>query len=149
MTMANRLGIAIAALFLCANYSEAAETSIGTLTCTSMPVRANASADAKLSCAFKARSGVRFRYSGTALRKGASNVPPGKRVFTWSVLSARPVSSNADLAGSYIGRTGGTSAGVLARKSGGLMLKPPVSSTQLGENSSISVLRLSLKPVRV
>jgi hypothetical protein len=151
MTLANRIGIASAALILCAtSSSEAAETSIGTLTCTSMPPRANASADVKLSCAFKGRSGARFRYSGTVLRKGASNVPPGKRVFTWSVLSGRPASSNADLAGSYIGRTGGTSAGVLARKRGeAILLKPPVGSSQLGENASISVLRLSLKPVRV
>jgi hypothetical protein len=151
MTLANRMMMASAALFLCAAASSgAAETRIGTLTCTSLPGRMNASADVKLSCAFKGRSGTRFQYSGAVLRKGDSSVPPGKRVFIWSVLSQRPVSSNADLAGSYIGRTGRTSSGVLSRQSGAsVRLKPPVGSSQLGENSSISVLRLNLKPVRV
>lgn len=151
MTLANRMRMASAALFLCAAASsDAAGTQIGTLTCTSLPARTNASADVKLSCAYKGRSGNRFQFAGTVLRKGDSTVPPGKRVFIWSVLSRRPVSSNADLAGSYIGRTGRSSSGVLSRKSGAsVLLKPPVGSSQLGENSSISVLRLSLKPVRV
>lgn len=150
MTLGNRIAIAGAALILCASAGEAAEAPIGTLTCTSLPTRAKASAAAKLSCAFKGRSGARFRYSGDVLRKGDSSVPPGKRVFIWSVLSERPVASNADLAGSYIGRTGRTASGVLSRENGAsIMLKPPVGSSQLGENSSISVLRLSLKAVRV
>jgi hypothetical protein len=150
MTHANRIAIASAALVFCAApSSEAAETTVGTLTCTSLPTRAKASADAKLSCAFQGASGAHYRYSGSVLRKGDATVPPGKRVFIWSVLSKRPLASNADLAGSYVGRTGGASAGILSPETGAsLILKPPVGSSQLGVNSSISVLRLSLRPLR-
>lgn len=122
---------------------------VGTLTCTSMPSKARAAADSVLSCSFKGASGIKSNYAGTVMRQGDATVPPGKRVFIWSVLSERKVSTGADLIGRYVGRTGGKSAGILSReKDASVVLKPPVRSSQFGENSSISVLELNLKSVR-
>ncbi len=122
---------------------------VGTLTCTSMPSKARAAADAMLRCSFENSSGTRFQYAGTLLRKGKAATPPGKRVFVWSVLAPREVASGSELTGRYVGNTGAETAGVLSqRPNASIILKAPPQTSQLGENSAISVLELNLNPTR-
>ncbi len=121
---------------------------IGTLTCTSMPSKARATADAVLSCSFKGTSGLQFQYSGTLLRRGSAIATAGKRVYIWSVLAQREISSGAALVGRYVGQTGGRSAGLHSQKRDTPVILNPARTSQLGENSSISVLELNLKAVR-
>ena len=143
------LAMIFAYLVTDAHAAEQRLSAVGTLTCTSMPSAARAAADTPLQCSFKGTHGVKLQYHGSLLRKGIAGVPPGKRVFVWSVLSKRRVSSGTDLVGRYLGRAGANSAGILSQKrDASVILKPPVNSSQLGKNSGVSVLELNLRPIR-
>ncbi|MBT3070859.1 DUF992 domain-containing protein [Rhodomicrobium sp. Az07] len=145
------MAVRAAGVFLAAGMTAAAAqpAPVGTLTCTSMPSKERAAAEAVLSCSFEGASGTKFQYSGALLRQGDATAPPGKRVYVWSVQGEREISSGGDLAGRYVGRTGGESAGILSRgRDASIVLKPPVNTSQLGDNSAISVLELNLKAVR-
>jgi hypothetical protein len=146
-----KIALRAAGVLLAAGTTAAAAqpAPVGTLTCTSMPSKERAAADAVLSCSFEGASGTKFQYAGALLRRGVATTPPGKRVYFWSVLGEREISSGADLAGRFVGPTGGESAGILSLgRDASIVLKPPVNTSQLGDNSAISVLELNLKAVR-
>ena len=139
--------IAASAMIQAAAADESAPR--GTLTCTSMPSEARAAAETVLNCSFAGASGTQFQYTGALLQKGKATAPAGKRVFVWSVLAETEVSSGTVLAGRYVGKTGEDSSGILfQRANASVVLKPPARTSQLGENSAISVLEISLDPVR-
>jgi hypothetical protein len=124
-------------------------TNLGTLTCTTGETAPQAAADATLSCSFKGEAGLEGDFTGRITRAGPADIPPGKRVLVWSVLSERPKVDLAGIEGQYRGVTGGTQPGVLVGGVGGAILLQPMTSTaQPGAPPAPALLELRLTPTR-
>jgi hypothetical protein len=89
-------------------------------------------------------------FDGSIKRKGAADLPPGKRVLVWTVLALKTDVEPRAMAGTYVGETGGQTAG---RLKGGvddnIVLEPVTVTSQVGDNPVPSVLELRLDPVKV
>jgi hypothetical protein len=130
---------------------------LGTLTCTTHEAPPEATADAQLSCRFKSTSGEEGTFTGYIARIGQADLPPGKRVLAWTVLSSSKDIGLRALAGVYAGETGGEAARPLlggepeGRMLGGegnaIILQPTTVTSQLDGAPVPTVLRLRLEPV--
>jgi hypothetical protein len=124
-------------------------TNLGTLTCTTGEAPPQGSSDATLSCSFKGQRGLEGDFTGRVTRAGTADMPAGKRVLVWSVLSEQPTVDLAGIEGEYRGVTGGAQAGVLVGgKDGAVRLEPMTATTQPGDPPAPSLLELRLKPTR-
>lgn len=120
----------------------------GTLTCTTDP-SVEGRADARLSCQFKAISGREGNYTGLIARLGPSDVPEGKRVLVWTVLTRIGDEAGA-LAGVYHGDSGGSPPGVLVGgRNGDIRLEPASAASQVGDRPVPTVLELRLEATKV
>lgn len=123
---------------------------VGTLTCTTMDAAEDALADAQLSCSLNSASGKHGNFTGYIARVGQADVPQGKRVLVWSVLSTKQDVQLEALAGTYTGETGGRVAGRLIGGAGrAILLQPTTLTSQIGGTPAPSVLQLRLEPSRV
>jgi hypothetical protein len=119
----------------------------GTLTCTTDPATSGR-ADAKLSCHLKASSGRDGNYTGYIARIGPADVPEGRRVLIWTVLTQN-ASDIPDMAGLYKGETGGVPSGVLVGgRSGTVRLEPVTTASQVGKRSVPTILELRLEAIK-
>ena len=124
-------------------------SNIGRLTCTTSETPPTALADAELSCSFQSASGKSGDFTGYIARVGESDLPPGKRVLAWFVLTANNDAGLRDLSGAYEGRTGGEPAGrLVGGRSNSIVLQPTTVTSQIGEVPVPTILRLRLEPLR-
>jgi hypothetical protein len=124
-------------------------TNLGTLTCTSAGTRADVETDATLSCNFRGQSGLEGDFTARIVRAGRHDVPSGKRVLVWSVLSTKPKVELGALEGEYRGTTGGQRPHLLiggADRS--IQLQPLTTTSQAGEFPAPSLLELRIKPTK-
>jgi hypothetical protein len=106
-------------------------------------------ADAQLSCSFNSTSGKHANFIGYIARVGQADLPPGKRVLVWSVLSPKQDIELAALAGSYTGETGGRVAGrLVGGENRAIFLEPTTVTSQIGDAPEPTVLQLRLEPLR-
>ncbi len=150
-TLLRRTAFILALVAGSASHAQTAQVGVaGTLSCVTSETPAGATADAELSCRFHAASGRDSNFKGFMARKGQADIPPGKRVLVWSVLTAKTDFAPEALAGRYSGQTGGTARD--ARLTGGaensVVLLPVASPSQSGESPAPTVLDLRLEPVR-
>src|SRR5262245_33922178 len=141
----------IIALLAAASAASAQErtTNLGTLTCTTGEAPPEGTSDAILSCSFKGQRGLDGDFTGRIARAGTADIPAGKRVLVWSVLSERPKVDLAGIEGEYRGVTGGSQPGVLVGgKDSAVRLEPMTVTTQPGGPPAPSLLELRLKPTR-
>ena len=130
----------------CANASALAQqkslTNLGTLSCTTGDTARGSKADATLSCSFRGTSGLEGDFAGRIVRKGPADLPGGKRVLVWSVLSAKADTQVKDIEGEYTGVTGGGGAHALV---GGadraIQLQPLTAAAPDGPAPSLLELR--------
>jgi hypothetical protein len=128
---------------------EVTLTNLGTLTCTTMDAAEDAVADAQLSCSFNSASGQHGNFTGYIARVGQADIPQGKRVLVWSVLSTKQDTPLAALAGTYTGETGGRVAGrLIGGADRAVLLQPTTVTSQIGGTPQPSVLQLRLEPSR-
>ena len=142
---------ALAALLATGFAASAQErtTNLGTLTCTTGEAPPQGSTDAILSCSFKGQAGLEGDFTGRIARAGSADMPAGKRVLVWSVLSEQPKVDLAGIEGEYRGVTGGAQTGLLVGGAGGsIRLEPMTATTQPGDPPAFSLLELRLKPTR-
>ena len=102
----------------------------------------------KLSCNFKAIAGEPRDYEGVATRQGAADFPAGKIVLVWSVIG--PGTGDAPvLNGMYSGRTGGSEGSALiGGENGSVRLEPVTGSAPSDAAPTLTVLTLTLAPMR-
>jgi hypothetical protein len=134
-------------LWTSTTFGASALSPAGVLICTTLDLEANATkADAGLSCQFDALKGRDADFRGWIKRRGIADLPPGRRVLTWSVLASGPFTPRM-LAGQYKGTTGGA-ANTVARLRGGkdnkIVLEPVTATSQIGDRSVPSLLELRL-----
>ncbi len=143
--------LAFAALTLAgsAAFAQQSMTNLGTLTCTTADSAAETRSDATLSCNFKGLSGLEGDFTGRIVRTGPADLPGGKRVLVWSVLSTDPKAELSAMEGEYRGLTGGQQSHVLV---GGaartIRLQPMTATSQLGDAPVPSLLELRIKPTK-
>lgn len=143
------LGLAVLALAIPATSAQPRTTNLGTLTCTTGETPPQAATDATLSCSFKGQAGLDGDFTGRIRREGPADIPAGKRVLVWSVLSEQPKVDLAGLEGEYRGVTGGAQLGVLVGGAGGaIRLQPMTSTAPPGGPPVPALLELRLKPTR-
>jgi hypothetical protein len=124
-------------------------SNLGTLTCTLSGTASKPRVDAELSCNFKGLSGSEGSFTGTLARHGRADLPTGKRVLVWSVLSLTPDANLVVIAGRYRGITGGGRSHTLVGGKDDLVrLQPVTTPSRAGEEPAISVLELRLKATR-
>ena len=143
------LALAVPAMVIPAASAQPRTTNLGTLTCTTGETPPQAATDATLSCSFKGQSGLDGDFTGRIRRVGPADIPAGKRVLVWSVLSEQPKVELAGLEGEYRGVTGGTQIGVLVGGAdGAIRLQPMTSTAPPGGAPAPAQLELRLKPTR-
>ena len=141
-----------AMLVIPAAQAQPSLSNLGTLTCTAARAPDNPQVDAKLSCNFKATSGEARDYEGVATRQGAAGFPPGKHVLVWNVMG--PATDGAtgkapELKGIFRGETDGTSASaLLGGANGSVRLEPVTGAGQVDGAAALTVLSLTLAPMR-
>jgi hypothetical protein len=124
-------------------------TQIGSLACTTSDAPPQAAADAELSCRFHAFYGEDGSFNGFIARRGAADVPQGRRVLVWSVLAQNPDIAPNVLSGTYTGVTGGNPAGrLVGGESNAVVLEPVTLSSQIGDAAVPTVLQLRLEPTK-
>ena len=129
--------------------SNVSLSKVGTLTCTTMETSPQAPADAELSCSFRSASGGSGNLTGYIARSGEADLPPGKRVLAWSVLSSTQNIGARSLRGTYVGETGGDPPGRLVGGEGSaIVLQPTTITSQVGEEPAPTLLRLRLEPIQ-
>ena len=128
--------------------SQQSLANLGTLTCTVAGAPDTPQADVKLSCNFKAVAGEARNYEGVATRHGAGDFPPGKLVLVWSVIG--PGTGDAPvLNGMYRGQTGGSEGSALVGgENGSVRLEPVAGAAQIDAAPALTVLTLTLAPMR-
>lgn len=142
-------GLAALAIALPAASAQPRTTNLGTLTCTTGETAPQAAADATLSCSFKGLAGLEGDFTGRIRRIGPADIPSGKRVLVWTVLSERPKVDLAGIEGEYRGLTGGVHAGVLVGGiDGAIRLQPMTSTAPQDGLPAPALLELKLKPTR-
>jgi hypothetical protein len=99
-----------------------------------------------LSCNYKSTGGLNSDYDGYIARVGPADLPSGKRVLVWSVLSAKPVDVGA-LTGTYHGETGGRPAGVL-KGDNAVRLETVTTASQIGDKPIPTILELRLETTK-
>lgn len=126
-------------------------SNLGTLTCTAAAANDSPRVDVKLSCNFKATSGETRDYEGVATRQGAAGFPSGKHVLVWSVMGTPPDGSDKapELQGMFRGETGGAgSPELVGGAKGSVRLVPVTGTAQIDAAVALTVLSLSLTPMR-
>lgn len=119
----------------------------GTLSCT-MNATPEASAEAAVTCSFKAISGRSANFAGSLVRSPTSEQTVGKRVLLWTVLATSEEVDLSQLAGRFIGQTGGEPRGRLVNEQARIVLEPPAASSGAGGDPGVTVLTLRQVPVR-
>ena len=153
--MSLKRGMAATVLILAAGIANAqAQNEIklanaGTLTCTTSETPPQASADAELSCSFRAPSGQDGNFTGFIARRGQADLPPGRRVLVWSVLAPSEDIDVAAIAGQYAGETGGEPAGrMIGGANRAIVLEPTTAGSQIDKAPAPTVLELRLEPLK-
>jgi hypothetical protein len=126
-------------------------SNLGTLTCTAATANDSPRVDVKLSCNFKATSGETRDYEGVATRQGAAGFPSGKHVLVWSVMGTPAAGSDKapELQGMFRGETGGAgSPELVGGAKGSVRLVPVTGTAQIDAAVALTVLSLSLTPMR-
>lgn len=121
--------------------------SAGTLSCT-MSASPQGGEEAAVACSFKALSGRSSDCAGTLVRNPAAELPVGKRVLVWSVLASSDVIEPGQIAGRYVGQTGGDNRGRLLNEEARIVLEPPVATSGVGGEPGVTVLTLRQQPQR-
>lgn len=133
-------------------HAQAKLSNLGTLTCTAETATDNPQVDVKLSCNFKATSGETRDYEGVATRQGAAGFPAGKHVLVWSVMGVSPdVTSDKapELQGMFRGESAGSgSPELVGGEKGSVRLVPVAGATDANAAIALTVLSLSLTPMR-
>jgi len=125
-------------------------SSVGTLTCTTSE-NARTAIDANLSCHFAALVGASHEYSGLIARRGAADLPKGKRVLVWAVLAPKSSVERGILEGEYRGKTGGEADArfqLHGGKDGRVVLDPVAPAPLGGDNPVPSVLELRIESTK-
>lgn len=81
-------------------------------------------------------------------RDPRSDIPEGKHVLVWSVLAPSREVELKQLAGRYVGRSGGTGTAELINEQSSIVLQSVTSAAQLGAEPAITVLSLHIDPLR-
>jgi hypothetical protein len=122
-------------------------TNLGTLSCTTGDTALGSKADATLSCSFRGTSGLEGDFTGRIVRRGPADLPGGKRVLVWSVLSAKADTQVKDIEGRYTGITGGGGAYALVGGAGRAIRLQPL-TTAAPDGPAPSQLELRFKPTK-
>lgn len=120
----------------------------GTLTCTMQATGDRRATEAPISCVFQALFGRDGNFEGMIARDPGSDIPEGKRVLVWSVLAPSREVELKQLAGRYVGRSGGTGPAQLVNEQSSIVLESVTSAAQLGAEPAITVLSLHIDPLR-
>ncbi len=122
-------------------------TNLGTLNCTTGDTARGSKVDATLSCSFRGTGGLEGDFTGRILRQGSADLPGGKRVLVWSVLSAKADAKLNDIEGEYTGITGGSGAHTLVGGADRAIQLQPLTATA-PDGPAPSVLELRFKPTK-
>lgn len=153
MRKPNRLDAAFVSVFaiVCASASVLAQqatlTNLGTLSCTTGDAARGSKADATLSCTFRGASGLEGDFTGRIVRGGSADLPGGKRVLVWSVLSEKADAQLKDIEGEYTGITGGGGAHALVGGADRAIHLQPL-TTAAPDGPAPTVLELRFQPTK-
>ena len=153
MRKTSNLHVALASVLAmaCASASTSAQqkslTNLGTLSCTTGEAARGSKADAALSCSFRGSSGLEGDFTGRILRQGSADLPGGKRVLVWSVLSEKADAKLSDIEGEYTGVTGGAEAHALVGGADRAIQLQPLTATA-PDGPAPSLLELRFKPTK-